>query len=148
MYAITTLKRHGLADMFENTGRFTDRCNNDEYSCHQNHFRIGGRVVNLDSDRFKFHTVLMHQRKLLWVPRLLTAEPKEKKFAISLDFLIRYEEEGYDRLGRIVTGDDTWVSHITPESKQQTMEWRHTSSPVKVKSKQTLSKRKILATVF
>ncbi|GFV70121.1 hypothetical protein TNCV_597151 [Trichonephila clavipes] len=33
-------------------------------------------------------------------------------------------------------------------SKQQSMEWRNASSPVKVKSKQTLSKRKIMATVF
>ncbi|GFT18999.1 uncharacterized protein TNCV_3212321 [Trichonephila clavipes] len=31
-----------------------------------------------------------------WVPRLLTAEHKEKRFAISLDFLTRYEEKGYD----------------------------------------------------
>ncbi|KFM59394.1 hypothetical protein X975_02345, partial [Stegodyphus mimosarum] len=38
-------------------------------------------------------------------------------------------------LSEIVTGDETWVSHITPESKQQSMEWCHTSSPVKVKAK-------------
>ncbi|GFV77098.1 mariner Mos1 transposase [Trichonephila clavipes] len=69
------------------------------------------------------------------VPRLLTPEHKEKMFAISLDFLIHYEEEGDDMLSRIVTGDKTWVSHITPESKQQSMEWRHTSSPVKVKAR-------------
>ncbi|GFX73619.1 HTH_48 domain-containing protein [Trichonephila clavipes] len=78
-----------------------------------------------------------------WIPRLLTAEHKEKRIAISLDILIRYEEEGDDTLSRNVTRDETRVSHITPESKQQTMEWRHTSSPVKVKSIQTLSKRKI-----
>ncbi|GFW76853.1 uncharacterized protein TNCV_59511 [Trichonephila clavipes] len=51
--------------------------------------------------------------------------------AISLDFLIRYEEEGDDMLSRIVTGDETWISHITPELKQQSMEWQHTSSPFK-----------------
>ncbi|GFX00962.1 uncharacterized protein TNCV_4579281 [Trichonephila clavipes] len=57
-----------------------------------------------------------------WVPRLLTGEHKEKRFAISLDFLIHFEEERDDMLSRIVTGDETWVSHITPESKQQSME--------------------------
>ncbi|GFW19901.1 histone-lysine N-methyltransferase SETMAR [Trichonephila clavipes] len=31
---------------------------------------------------------------------------------------------------------------------QYSMEWQHTSSPVKVKAKQTLSKRKIMTTVF
>ncbi|GFT53126.1 uncharacterized protein TNCV_4232561 [Trichonephila clavipes] len=49
---------------------------------------------------------------------------------------------------RIVTGDETRVSRIIPESKQQSMEWRHTSFRVKVKAKQTLSMRKIMATVF
>ncbi|GFV18028.1 histone-lysine N-methyltransferase SETMAR [Trichonephila clavipes] len=63
-------------------------------------------------------------------------------------YTIRYEEEGDDMLSRIVTGDETWVSHITLESKQQSMEWRHTSFPVKVKAKQTLSKHKIMATGF
>ncbi|GFX81577.1 mariner Mos1 transposase [Trichonephila clavipes] len=53
------------------------------------------------------------------IPRLLTVEHKEKRFVILLGFLIRYEEEGDDMLSRIVTGHGTWVSHITPESKQQ-----------------------------
>ncbi|GFW21209.1 histone-lysine N-methyltransferase SETMAR [Trichonephila clavipes] len=76
--------------------------------------------------------------------RLLTPEHKEKRFATSMDFLIRSKEEGDDMLSGIVTGDETWVSHITLESKQQSMEWTHASSPVKVKAKQTLSKRKIM----
>lgn len=83
-----------------------------------------------------------------WVPRLLTEDHKVKRFATSLDFLTRYDEEGDDMLSQIVTGDETWVSHITPENKRQSMEWRHTTSPVNVKAKQTLSKRKIMATVF
>ncbi|GBN18064.1 Mariner Mos1 transposase [Araneus ventricosus] len=51
-------------------------------------------------------------------------------------------------LSRFVTEDETWVSHVTPESKQQSMEWRHTHSPVRVKAKQTLSQRKIMASLF
>ncbi|XP_023239655.1 COP1-interactive protein 1-like [Centruroides sculpturatus] len=31
--------------------------------------------------------------------------------------------EGDELLDRIIIGDDTWVSHMTPESKQQSMEW-------------------------
>ncbi|GFX74143.1 uncharacterized protein TNCV_491071 [Trichonephila clavipes] len=50
-----------------------------------------------------------------WVPRLLTAEHKDERFAISLDFLIRYEEEGDDMWSRIITGDETGVSLIIPE---------------------------------
>lgn len=83
-----------------------------------------------------------------WVPRLLTESHKMKRMASALAFLERYHEEGDSLLDHIVTGDETWVSHITPESKRQSMEWRHTSSPVKVKAKQTISKRKVMATVF
>ncbi|GFV30400.1 HTH_48 domain-containing protein [Trichonephila clavipes] len=53
----------------------------------------------------------------LWVPILLTAEHKEKRFANSLDFLIRYDEEGDAMLSPIVTGNETWVSHIKPQNQ-------------------------------
>ncbi|GFW28691.1 histone-lysine N-methyltransferase SETMAR [Trichonephila clavipes] len=95
------------------------------------------------SEKLKF-------RKLCacWVPRLLTEEHKLKRMACALDFLDRYQKEGDQFLERIVTGDETWVSHITPESKRQSMEWRHTNSPVRVKAKRTISTRKGMATVF
>ncbi|GBM16379.1 hypothetical protein AVEN_129704-1 [Araneus ventricosus] len=83
-----------------------------------------------------------------WVPKLLTEDHRNKRFECSLNFLTRYNEEGDVMVSRIVTGDETWVSYVTPESKQQSMEWRHTHSPVGVKAKQTLSQRKIMASVF
>lgn len=95
------------------------------------------------SENLQFHKLCSR-----WVPRLLTEEHQKKRMACSLDFLERYHDEGDQLLERIVTGDETWVSHITPESKRQSMEWRHTSSPVKVKAKQTISTRKVMATVF
>ncbi|GFV67422.1 uncharacterized protein TNCV_1775791 [Trichonephila clavipes] len=97
---------------------------------------------------YKIVIVQLNFKKLCsrWVPRLLTAENKEKWFAISLDYLIRYQEEENDMLSRIVNGDETCVSHITPESKELSMATQ--SSPVKVKAKQTLPKHKIMALVF
>jgi hypothetical protein len=35
----------------------------------------------------------------------------------SLMLLQRYEEHGEEFLSRIVTGDETWAFHYTPESK-------------------------------
>ena len=66
----------------------------------------------------------------------------------ALTFLERYHNEGEDFLDQIVTGDETWVAYVIPESKQQSMEWRHSSSPKKVKLKQTISARKVMCTVF
>ncbi|GFU75811.1 mariner Mos1 transposase [Trichonephila clavipes] len=68
--------------------------------------------------------------------------------ACALDFLDRYHKEGDQFLERIVTGDETWVSHITPESKRQSMEWRIRNSPVRVKVKRTISTRKVMATLL
>jgi len=48
-----------------------------------------------------------------------TEEHKKQRVACALKFLMRYHKEGDDMLSDIVTGDETWVSHITPESKQQ-----------------------------
>ncbi|GFU10984.1 uncharacterized protein TNCV_4658161 [Trichonephila clavipes] len=62
--------------------------------------------------------------------------------ACALDFLDQYHKEGDQFLERVVTGDEMCVSHITPESKRKSMEWRHTNSPVRVKAKRTISTRK------
>ncbi|KAG8190149.1 hypothetical protein JTE90_026716 [Oedothorax gibbosus] len=65
-----------------------------------------------------------------------------------MTFLERYHNVGDDFLSQVVTGDETWVAYVTPESKQQSMEWRHSDSPKQVKFKQTISARKIMCTVF
>ncbi|GFX60392.1 uncharacterized protein TNCV_4076141 [Trichonephila clavipes] len=67
-------------------------------------------------------------------PRLLTAEHIEKRFASALDFLIRYEEEGDDMLSRILTGDEIWVCHINPKSKQHSR-WNGDTHPLTSRSK-------------
>jgi len=57
---------------------------------------------------------------------MLTEKHKKQHVAWALTFLMRYHKEGDDMLSHIVTGDETWVSHITPESKQQSLHWKHT----------------------
>jgi len=82
------------------------------------------------------------------VPKLLTEEHKLEQQATTLDFLTQYSEEGENFLSHVVTGNETWMSHEAPESKEQSMEWRHTSSPTKTKFKQTTSTRKVMCTMF
>jgi hypothetical protein len=59
-----------------------------------------------------------------------------------------YEEHGEAFVSRIVTGDETWVFHYTPESKAELMTWKHPHSPVKKKFKTVQSPGKEMATVF
>jgi len=32
-------------------------------------------------------------------------------------------------LSRIITDDETWIHHWDPETKQETMQWKHVNSP-------------------
>lgn len=83
-----------------------------------------------------------------WVPRLLTEEQKTIRLDISRRNLIRYRTEGDPFLRRIVTCDETWVHHYSPENKQASKEWRKRGEAGPVKAKTRLSAGKVLATVF
>ena len=48
----------------------------------------------------------------------------------------------------IVTGDESWLHDYDPETKQQTMQWKHVSSPKPLKFKMQASAGKIMCTVF
>ena len=51
-------------------------------------------------------------------------------------------------LKRIVTGDETWIHHYDPESKQQSMQWKHATSPSPRKFKVQASAGKVMCTIF
>ena len=66
-----------------------------------------------------------------WVPKMLTPEHKQNCLDISRKLLDRFHKEGETFLQQIITCDETWAFHYKPETKQQSMEWKHISSPVK-----------------
>jgi HD-GYP domain-containing protein (c-di-GMP phosphodiesterase class II) len=81
-----------------------------------------GSAYSIMHDELKYRKVYSR-----WVPKQLTEDHKQKRVEIYTQFLHRYEREGL--LKRIVTEDETWVYHFEPETKQQSMQWKHTSSP-------------------
>ncbi|KAJ4447106.1 hypothetical protein ANN_09106 [Periplaneta americana] len=91
----------------------------------------------------------LHKICARWVPRQLSDQHKTQRMASALTFLMRYHTDGDAFLDQIVTADETWMSHNTPETKRQSRQWHHPSSPKKPrKFKQTLSTQKVMATVF
>ena len=65
------------------------------------------------------HDVLQfHKVSARWVPRQLTAELKERRVDTYQELLKLFEAEGDGFLGRIVTGDETWVHYHLPEIKK------------------------------
>ncbi|PNF15535.1 hypothetical protein B7P43_G16529, partial [Cryptotermes secundus] len=83
-----------------------------------------------------------------WVPKQLTVLHKQTRLDICQQHLDRYGNERDVFLDRIITGDETWIHHCEPESKRQSMEWKHPQSPSKKNFKSQLSARKLMLTVY
>jgi hypothetical protein len=73
---------------------------------------------------------------------------KEKHLDICEWLLDCYGAEGDHFLERIVTGDETWTHHYEPESKHQSMDWKHRHSPTEKKFKMHSTAGKLMLTVF
>ena len=83
-----------------------------------------------------------------WVPRLLTPEQKSIRCTVSMDNLELFEADEDNFLARFITIDETWVHHYQPETKEQSKQWKHTSSPAPKKAKVVRSAGKVMASVF
>ncbi|UYV80655.1 hypothetical protein LAZ67_19001267 [Cordylochernes scorpioides] len=58
-----------------------------------------------------------------WVPHLLSENHKQQRMEAARAFLEMHRRDGYQLFSRIVTGDESWVHHSTPETKRQRMVW-------------------------
>ncbi|GFX77800.1 HTH_48 domain-containing protein [Trichonephila clavipes] len=64
-----------------------------------------------------------------WVPKMLTADHKRQRVEAAQEFLAFHGTTEEEFLDSIVTGDETWVHYTTPETKEQSKQWKHPSSP-------------------
>ena len=84
--------------------------------------------VNMDRETVrKIITEDLDMRKVCAnvVPKEITQEQKQRKVTICQDFLERQD----DILGRVITGDETWVYEYDPETKRQRAQWKTANSP-------------------
>jgi len=96
------------------------------------HVTVHETATHLDMSHRSAHHIIhdvlqFHKMSAGCVPRQLTAELKERRVDACQKLLKRFEAEGNGFLGRIVTGDETWVHYHQPETKKVSKEWRHTS---------------------
>jgi len=59
-----------------------------------------------------------------------------------------FRRDPNDFLLRFVTMDETYLYHYDPETKQQSMEWRHSGSPLTKKFRVPKSAGEVLASIF
>jgi hypothetical protein len=72
-----------------------------------------------------------HKFCALWVPKQFTGEYKCNHLTTCHSPLNCYHNRGDAHLSCTVTEAEMWIQHYAPESKHQSMEWRHQTSPVK-----------------
>ena len=60
---------------------------------------------------------------------MMTPFHKQIRVEIANENLKLFKEDEAKFLSRIVTGDETWIHHWDPETKQNSMQWKHKDSP-------------------
>ena len=61
----------------------------------------------------------MRKLSARWVPRLLTVGQKRVRMNISNALLAQFRRNKYEFWRRLITVDETWIHHNTPEIKIQ-----------------------------
>jgi len=103
--------------------------------------------VNIDRETVrKILTEDLDIRKVCakMVPKELTKEQKQRRVTICQDLL----EKQDDILGRVITGDETWVYQYDPETKQQSAQWKTANSPQPKKFRRSKSRVKTMLLTF
>ncbi|XP_076054483.1 protein GVQW3-like [Oratosquilla oratoria] len=70
-----------------------------------------------------------------WMPQLLTSDQKHTMLIMSQANLALFETDPVSFLERFFTQDEFWVHYIEPETKRQSFQWKHPSSPTPKKAK-------------
>jgi len=83
-----------------------------------------------------------------WVPKCLNADQKLQPCQSSEQLLAFFRRDSNEFLSRLVTMDETWLYHYDTETKQQSMQWRHSGSPRLIKFRVKKSAGKVLASIF
>jgi len=90
----------------------------------------------------------MRKLSAKWIPKCLNVDQKLQRCQSSEQILELFRRDPNDFLSRLVTMDETWLYHYDPETKQQSMEWRHSGSSRPQKFRVPKSAGKILASIF
>ena len=94
------------------------------------------------------HHLGMSKVSARWVPRKLSPHDRLQRSTSSEELLTLYNADPAGFESRVVTGDETWVHHWDPETKLESMTWKHKGSPTPLKFRTQPSAGKIMATIF
>jgi len=90
----------------------------------------------------------MQKLSAKWVLKCLNTGQKRQRCQSSEQLLEFFRRDSNDFLLRLVTMDKTWLYHYDPETKQQSVEWRHSGSPGPKKFLVQKLAGKVFASIF
>ena len=98
------------------------------------------------------HTTLtedlaMRRVSAKFVPKLLVEQQKQLRLEIAQD-LLDCANSNSDFMKTIITGDETWVYGYDSETKFQSSQWKHHTSPGPKKARKVRSNVKLMLTCF
>lgn len=82
-----------------------------------------------------------------WIPRVLHEEQMSHRVVTCQQWITRLRREP-NFLDKVVTCDESWFHHYDPETKQQSAQWKHPTSPRPKKAKVQPSAGKVMHLVF
>ncbi|XP_036358546.1 uncharacterized protein LOC115210603 [Octopus sinensis] len=115
-------------------------------SCRQIAERLG--ISTERADNFVTKELGFSKVSARWVPCLLTPEQKRTRCTLSTSNLELFEADEENFLARFIIMDERWVLHYQPETKEQSKQWKYTSSPTPKKDRVIPSAGKVMASVF
>jgi len=99
-----------------------------------------GSIIHEDVD--------MRKLSEKWVSKYLNADQKRQRCQSSAQILKIFRRDPNDFLSRLATMNETWLYYYDPETKQQSIEWRHSGSSRPKKIRVQKSAGKFLALIF
>ena len=90
----------------------------------------------------------MQKHSAKWVPKCLNADQKRQRCQSSEQLLEFFRRDPNEFLSPLLTMDEIWLYHNDPETKQQSVEWRHSDSPRPKKFRVQRSAGKVLTSFF
>jgi len=90
----------------------------------------------------------MRKLSAKWVPKCRNADQKRQWCQSSEQLLESFRRDPNYFFSRLVTIEKTGLYHYDPETKQQSMEWRHNDSPRAKKFRVQKSAGRVLALIF
>ncbi|XP_077496392.1 protein GVQW3-like [Amblyomma americanum] len=106
----------------------------------------------VDFSTFSAHSIITEDLPMKavaakFMPKLLTVEQKQLHVEVSQDML-GSTSRNPDFMNTITAGDESWVYRYNPETKSQSSQWKHSTSPRPKKARQVRSNVKVMLPGF